>query len=229
MLGMSAWKSGDLGKAEKAFDKVTAIDPTNLKAHLNAARVLLDLNRDQEGLERVQKALTLDSTSLDGLRVLARAETKLGRYDDAVATYRQALIRDDQDVWTLNNLGMLYLELGDGDVALGPLARAVQLKSSSPVFQNNLGIALERAGYRVAAKQAYEAAVRADSTYGKAIGNLQRISAVVTDTTKDEPVNLKKVADLFRLEIGMWRDSATKTETPVTPPAKADSLPPTEL
>ncbi len=232
LLGLAAWKSGDLRAATKAFERASALDPLNGRSHVNAARVLLDLGRDQEALERVGRALALDSVSVDAIRVQARAQAKLGRVDEAVASYRRALMLDDQDAWTLNNLGMLYLDLGDPDAALGPLARAVQLRPEAPVFQNNLGIALEQDGYPLAARRAFEAAVRADSGYAKAVANLQRISAVVTDSTQEGPLSLAKVADLFRLEIGMWRDSAVMPVAvkPVAvdsvAPIRPDSVPP---
>jgi tetratricopeptide (TPR) repeat protein len=228
MLGLSAWKSGDLRAAAKAFDRSIGIDSSHQKSYLNSARVLLDLNRDQEALERAERALAIDSTSAEANRVLARAQSKLGHVDDAIASYRRALVIDEQDLWSLNNLGMLYLELGDPDAALGPLARAVQLSPNAPVFQNNLGMALEQDGYPVAAKEAYQAAVRADSSYHKAKTNLDRISPVVGDSAFEEHLSLKKVADLFRLEIGMWRDSAVKP-VPVSEvkPVTPDSVPPT--
>ena len=59
----------------------------------------------------------------------------------------------------MNNLGLIYIQQDRSDDALLPLARAVELRSNSPVFQNNLGTALERTGHVAAAKQAYEAAV----------------------------------------------------------------------
>ncbi len=211
MLGLSAWKSGDRHRADLAFDRAIALDPKHVKSYLNSARVLLDLNRDQEAVERVQVALAIDSTSQDGLRVLARAQSKLDLTDDALETYRRAIVLDDRDPWTLNNLGALYLELGEREDALAVLARTVEIRGTSPVFQNNFGMALEQTGHLTAAKQAYEAAVRADSTYKKAVANLSRLGAVVIDPSKDELVDLHSLADLFRVQVGMWRDAVLQS------------------
>src|SRR5690606_9063778 len=143
----------------------------------------------------------------EALRVLARAQAAVGRVDEAVTSYRLALIADDRDVWSLNNLGMLYVEIGDPDAALGPLARAVQLKGTSPVFLNNLGVALELDGYPVTARDLFAEAVRSDSTYTKAVKNLERMKALVPDSAVVEGLSIKKVADLFRLEVEMWKES----------------------
>jgi predicted Zn-dependent protease len=203
MLGLSAWKAGDFRGAETAFDRALELDPKHVKSLLNSARVLMDLKRDGEALERVKEALELDSTSTEGLRLLARAHHRLGAVDSAVEAYRQALIRDDRDVWAMNNLGMLYIEQKDPASAVPPLARAVTLRPTSPIFQNNLGMALELTGHLVEAKQAYDAAVRADSSYAKAVANAERLGDIVTDPVEPSGF-VRDQAELFRQLVKLW-------------------------
>jgi len=210
MLGLAAWKSGHFVVSERAFDRALEIDSTNVKTYLNSARLLLDLDRHHEALDRITTALRLDSTSSDGLRLLARTHAKLGDVEAALNDYRKALVLDDKDVWAMNNLGVLYLEEGNPDAAVGPFARAVQLRSTAPLFQNNLGMALEKAGQTVAAKHAYQAAVEADSTYAKAVKNLERISALVSDQAVDGGEFVKEQAEVFRIQIQMWKDGVER-------------------
>ena len=154
VLAMTAFgcdEAGDAARAELAFDRALELDPKHVKAWLNSARLLLDLGRSHEALERIETAIGHDSTSGDALRLLARAQAKLGRTDEAFEAYRRALVLDDRDAWAMNNLGLLHLEQGNAEAALPPLARAVQLRGTAPVFQNNLGIALERSGFPKAA------------------------------------------------------------------------------
>ncbi|MDE3215675.1 MAG: tetratricopeptide repeat protein [Gemmatimonadota bacterium] len=207
MLGLSSWKAGDFERAEQAFDKAIDIDPTFAKSYFNSARVLLDLKRAPEALERVEKGLAVDSTSADGWRLKARAQAATGDLDSAMATYRQLLVRNDQDLWGLNNLGVLMLDTGDYTGALGPLARVVQLRPTAPLFQNNYGMALERSGYPVAALHAYERAAKDDSTFTKAVKNAERMRGVVTDTTAREEVSLQDLAEQFRQKVKAWGDS----------------------
>ena len=210
MLGLSSWKAGDFERAEQAFDKAIDIDPTFAKSYFNSARVLLDLKRAPEALERVEKGLEVDSTSADGWRLKARAQAASGDMDGAIKTYRQLLVRNDQDLWGLNNLGVLMLDSGDFTGALGPLARVVQLKPTAPLFQNNYGMALERSGYPVAALHAYEQAARDDSTFAKAVKNAERMRGVVTDTTAKEEVSLQELAEQFRQKVKVWGDSVSR-------------------
>ena len=224
MLGLSAWKSGDLGSAESAFDRAITLDSTHVKSYVNAARVLLDLGRNHEALERGTRAVALDPTSSDARRVVARAYHSMGQVDSAIEAYRDALLIDDRDVWALNNLGVLYLDKGEPDLALPPLARAVQLRSTAPVFQNNFGLALERTGHVAAAQLAFQAALQADSTYTKASVSLARVSALVADTT--DVVDIDELAQLFRMQLGIWRDNAGGTvgEAAVDTVASPDSV-----
>ena len=106
----------------------------------------------------------------------------------------------------MNNLGMLYVRQREFETALGPLARAVELKPTAPVFQNNLGIALELSGHVEDARTAYAAALKADSTFAKAIANARRLAEVVTDSTNSVRVSVKDLAETFRQQIKLWKD-----------------------
>lgn len=175
MLGLSAWKAGDLERAEAALGKALELDPRHLKSRINLSRVLLEANRPEEAMDQLDSARALDSTSAEVYRLIGRARSEQGLVDQAVAAYRTALTLDDQDVWAFNNLGVLCIEQGLPGDAIGALARAVDLKPEVPVFHNNLGMALEQWGYFTAAADQYRLAVEADSSYGKAAANLRRI------------------------------------------------------
>jgi tetratricopeptide (TPR) repeat protein len=209
MLGLSSWKAGDLSRAKDAFDTSIGLDSSFAKSYFNQARVLLDLKRAPEALEMVEKGRTIDSTSPDGLRLKARAQSEGGDVDGALATYRELLVRDDADVWGLNNLGVLLLDRGQFEDALGPLARVVQVRPTSPVFQNNLGMALERSGHKVAALKHYEIGVAHDSTFMKVVKNAERLRMVV-DSTAAVEVNVMELAEQFRQKVKGWKEGVTQ-------------------
>lgn len=212
MLGLSAWKSGQHEAALEGFDEALRLDATHRKSLLNSARVLLETSRPKEALERIEKALAIEPLSSDGLRLLGRARAELGQIPEAIDAYQRAIALDDKDAWAMNNLGYLYLQQGRVDEALPPLARAVELRSNAPVFQNNLGMALEQAGHFSGAKEAYQAAVAADSSYSKAVASLERIGE-----REDDPevgaADLTALAQQFQSEIAQWRDSTAVGDT----------------
>ena len=211
MLGLSALKAGDLARAETAFDEALTLDPTHLKSMLNSTRVLLERGNGDAALERVDAAVAIAPQSAEAFRLRGRALAQLGRNDEAVEAYQRAAALDETDVWAMNNLGLLHIYLGRYIEALPPLARATELRPRSPVFQNNLGQALERLGHVAQARKAYESALAADSTYGKASTALARVNGL-TEAPGTVTVDLAALADEFRATVRQWafmaRDSA---------------------
>lgn len=205
MLGLSAWKSGDLARARDAFERSLTIDSANVKALLNLGRVLLEQGKPNEALERVNAAVALDSGSADAQRMMARVQSALGQRDSAEASYRIALSIDPTDSWSMNNLGLLLIEQGRYEEALPPLARAVELRPEAPAFANNLGVALERTGHAGAAAEAYRAALKADSTYSKASRSLARVETVSDQST--ELVDVSALASAYKQQLETERQT----------------------
>jgi len=226
MLGMAAWKTGEHEKALGAFDQALQLDPNHRKSLFNSARVLLDSGRPKEALERIEKALALEPMSNEALRLLGRARYELGDVDGSIEAYHRALTIDERDVWAMNNLGLIYIQQDRSSEALGPLARAVELRSNAPVFQNNLGTALERAGYPTAAAQAYEAAIAVDSSYQKASVGLARVTS--EQKPESTPVDLVALSTQFQAEIETWRGAVVTDTSTVAVPSVSDSTAVTE-
>ena len=208
MYGLSSWKAGDPEQAISAFDEALRLDPQHRKSLLNSARVLLETSRPREALERIERALGIEPLSDEGLRLLGRARYELKQIPEAIQAYQRAIALDERDAWAMNNLGLIHIQQDRNEAALPILARAVELRSGSPVFQNNLGTALERTGHFAAAGKAYEAALAADSTYGKAAASLARVTPHVPSDTAT--VELGALATEFQAEVQRWRDSTVE-------------------
>lgn len=178
MLGLSAWKSGDFAKSEKAFDTALSIDPRHVKSLVNLSRVLIDQKRPDDAIDRLTRAAEIDPESAEVHRLLGRTYYAQGRTDEAEDAYRRALELNERDVWSMNNLGLLLLETKRAEEALPLFAQAVELRKEVPEFHNNLGMALEHTGRFRAAATAYSGALTADARYEKAKQNLARVEAV---------------------------------------------------
>jgi tetratricopeptide (TPR) repeat protein len=223
MLGLSAWRSGEHDRALDAFDRSLQLDPSHRKSLFNSSRVLLEMGRTQDALERIEKALAQEPMSNEGLRLLGRARYQLGKVDDAIEAYYRALVADDGDVWSMNNLGLIYIDQNRSSEALAPLARAVQLRSNAPVFQNNLGMALERAGYPEAAAKAFESAIEVDSTYKKASVALARVTSG-GQQPEAEPIDLAVLAQQFQSEVEGRRGAESVDDSTTTVKEVSDSV-----
>jgi tetratricopeptide (TPR) repeat protein len=192
MLGLSAWKSGDLVKSEESFETALRIDPTHMKSLVNLSRVLIEQKRYDDAIVKLTAAEEVDSESATVPRLMARAHSAKGDFEQAVAAYRRAIALDGSDAWSMNNLGLLYLEHGFVEDALAYLAKAVQMKENVAAFHNNLGMALEHQGRFVGAATAYRGALTADPGYKKAKANLARVEAVKSGP--EEPFDLAALA-----------------------------------
>ena len=205
MLGLSAWKSGDLDRAHMAFEESIALDSTNVKTLLNLGRVLLDQGKPDDAFARISTAVQLDTSSAEVRRMMGRVESARGQRDSAIASYRVALSIDPSDSWSMNNMGLLLIEQGRYEEALPPLARAVEIRPEAPAFANNLGVALERTGHPAAAAEAFRGALKADSTYSKASVSLARVDEKAkSDTTT---VDVTALAQTFNQELQESRKS----------------------
>jgi predicted Zn-dependent protease len=226
MLGLSAWRNGDDSLALEAFDSALRLEPAHRKSLFNSARVLLETGRPQDALERVQQALAAEPLSSEGLRLLGRVRYELGQTDQAIDAYQRALALDERDVWAMNNLGYIYIQQGRSTQALPPLARAVGLRAAGPVFQNNFATALERSGHVAAARDAYEAALAADSTYEKAAVGLERVNALGAGSDTSA-VDVAALSQAFQADVEQWRTRSAMVDSTTADPANAidDSAP----
>ena len=60
MLGLSAWKHGDLVKSEQAFDTALSIDPHHVKSLVNMSRVLIERKRHDDAIASLTRAADID-------------------------------------------------------------------------------------------------------------------------------------------------------------------------
>jgi Tfp pilus assembly protein PilF len=194
MLGLSAWKHGDLDRGREALEQSLTIDSTNVKTLLNLGRLLLDQGQPEDAFRQIERAVALDSGSAEVQRMRGRVQNALGRRDAAEVSYRLALSLDPTDSWSMNNLGLLLIDEGRYAEALMPLARAVELRPGAPSFANNLGVALERTGHPGSAADAYQSALAADSSYTKAQTSLQRVYGMPDEM----PIDVTKLAAQFK-------------------------------
>lgn len=210
MLGLSSWRAGDLESAGEALTRAVELDGTNVRVRTNLARVLLAQRRPEEAVPHLEEALVSDPGSHEAWRVLGNARSQLGQVADAIDAYQEALALNSDDAWTMNNYGLLLIQQSRFEEAVPPLARAVEIMPGSALFQNNLGVALERIGELELAAQAYEAAITADESHDRARASLARVRARLEAIQPQamqpgDTVELHSFASEFSEQVERWR------------------------
>jgi tetratricopeptide (TPR) repeat protein len=187
MLGMSAWKSGDLSKAESAFEKALTVDPRHVKSSINLSRVLIEQKRYDDAAERLTRVTEVEPSSNEVYRLLGRTYHAQGKTDEAMDAYRRAIELNELDAWSTNNLGLVLFEQQRTEEALPLFEKAVELRQETAAFHNNLGMALEHVGRFRDAATAYTGALLADPGYEKAKQNLTRVEAIKVSGDEKTP------------------------------------------
>ena len=94
MLGLSAWRAGQLDRARAGFDDALELDPRHVKSLVNVSRVLLESDKPGEAEPYLAKAIDIDQASSDAYRVQGRTRMLLGNSEGALESYRTALAID---------------------------------------------------------------------------------------------------------------------------------------
>jgi tetratricopeptide (TPR) repeat protein len=102
MLGLSAWKDGQLETAEKAFNQSLTLDPNHLKSCINLARVLLDSHRASKRCRCSIVRWRSTRRRVPPIVLKGRAFHDLNQIDDAIITYQGAIALDPTDAWSMN-------------------------------------------------------------------------------------------------------------------------------
>lgn len=176
-LGMACLQADRLVDAHQALVTAVRGDPTELTAHLGLARILSVVGDRDGALRSYRTAASLDPGD-PGLAVtLGHALRDAGRPDEALDSYRRAAELAPGEPWIAANLGSTLLELDRPAEALRRLERALgqlaELEGEGPspdlaLVHLNHGEALLRLGDLLGAREAFEAAVDADPTLGRA-------------------------------------------------------------
>jgi len=145
--GFHYYFRGELAAAEREFQDLLTLDPSDAYCQLGLGVLALKRKRLMAAEQRLRTALTLDDCLLDAQRALGDTLTRLGRRKEAILAYEQALklgVRDGKTLcrpivtgetekclpgfinWTtLARLASLYAEEGDAVKALNALRISV--------------------------------------------------------------------------------------------------------
>ena len=117
-LGNAHFELGQFDDAVTAYVRAINLDSSLVSASYNLARVYVESNRIEDGLEILEDLLLQDEENSIVLATIGWAYYLDERYEDALRIYQRILERIDDDENALYNAGVLSLHLEKPDAAL---------------------------------------------------------------------------------------------------------------
>jgi tetratricopeptide (TPR) repeat protein len=148
-------RKGDFANVEKTYQEVLKNSPNDILALNNLAYAYVDkLNRPEEALTLIRRAMKLAPGDPNLVDTYAWALAKLGRYQEAVDSFQKVLTKSSASADSLYHMGYCLENTGDLSGAQGFYRRAL---SSAQSQQNaNLVKLLEEAKARIEQKLSKE-------------------------------------------------------------------------
>lgn len=158
LLGVIAFRKGDLEAAIELFSAVIANDPSNWDGYNNLGNVLCDAGRDLEAVDRLRRAVELNPGLSAAHSNLCRALASVGQIEEALEAGKQAVALDPQRPEPYLNLGTALLDCGAVREAVEYYGKAMELAPGDRNAQSNQLMALQYSADR-SSQELYEAAL----------------------------------------------------------------------
>ena len=150
-------KQGDFEQAVYLFRDAVNRSTTSVQARAGLAKALLRLDRADEAVEHLQKALEYSPENADISYNLGVAYHRQGKYQAAVECYEAVSAADTESPGDLHfNLGNAYQEMGKFHDAVNCYRKAIDIRSHDVDALKNLAVAYQRLNRDADARDCYE-------------------------------------------------------------------------
>ncbi len=154
------------------WNKALALDPTDVKAHIDLGTSLAETGRMEAATAQYQKARELDPQNPDVYSHLAAALARTGKPGQAVPYFETALKLSPQDAKLHNSFGLALAKLGRPDEAIAHYQKARAIAPGDAESYTNLGVTLAQTGRPDEAIPYLEKALAFDPRSATIEGNL---------------------------------------------------------
>lgn len=150
-------KARRLPRALDAVARAVALEPLNVKAHLQQARILRVMGAHEDAVASAMRAVELAPASVEAWRALGVMCVGANRLQRALAAFERASGLDPAHTETLNNLGWALTQMQRYDAALSVLDRGLALAPDGAALRWNRGLCLLSMGRFAEGLEDYEA------------------------------------------------------------------------
>ncbi len=174
--------ASQLGDPELALDTINQMlerAGSSYYLHFFRALALLELERPEEGLSSLQKALELNPPATDEASIhthMGVALKDLGRFEEAKAALNRAASFDEPHQEIFNLLGFCHFMLKEHEESIEAFGQAIEMAPGEAINYANIGSNLREMGNIEEACKMYEHALHLDPSLDFARENLERLS-----------------------------------------------------
>ena len=122
-------RSGRLTQARKYLDWLSHREPDAWQHFYRLGTVLLELERPDDAIRSLKRAIDLAPAEGDTYFALGLAYVRANRFDEAVKTFHQGTVYEPFNPALYMNLGAAYASTGEYALARGALHRSLELAS----------------------------------------------------------------------------------------------------
>lgn len=157
-------KNKSLGLAEESYNAVLKLAPDNPEANRELAAVYRAKGKSDKAVEHYRKALELRKDDGDSRNSLVALYVKDKKYDELAALLKEAVDMAPDDANNHYKLGLIYDFKKEYDSAIESYKKAAELKPDHARALHALGRVYMKTGRLSEARDALEAAKKADPT-----------------------------------------------------------------
>jgi tetratricopeptide (TPR) repeat protein len=144
--GIGLLLQGDLRGSERAFTRVTEIDPSYADGFVNVARVRVQEGDPEGAQEALAKALALSPHLASAHYFQGLTSKALGRYDEALSSFRRAAARYPRDRVVRNQIGRIHFLKREFAEAVSELSKTLAIDPEDLEAHYNLMLAYQGLG-----------------------------------------------------------------------------------
>lgn len=135
--GSAKEQKRDFKGAYEDFYRAYSYDTTDISVLNNLGTVLDELDRREEAIVFLKKAIALDSTFVGPYVNIGFQYSLMGRYEEALVYFNKALDLEKDEPLTLNNRGFTKYKLNDLDGALQDIDKSILLYATNAYAYKN--------------------------------------------------------------------------------------------
>ncbi len=198
--------AGDLAGSTALFDEAIAAKPEDADRHLEYARVLFKLGRNDEAAEHAKKAAELAPTVPGANRLLAGIYVSTNRYDLADAALKKERELAPKDTALLTMIADLAEERGKPDEAIAANEAVTQIDPKNGKAWLSLAGLYAKKGQGDKSEAAFRKVAEIDPA--TAYQTFYNIGALIMNKPNPAPAETQKAIEAFRSAIELKPDYA---------------------